>query len=90
MAYGDFEMRTAAEANSKDPYRPKTLPEWAGCRGAGTAVVSDPNYVFASTIKVGMEKTPYPTGGGGAGAAYVDTIAAVEVNATNSVPGPLG
>jgi hypothetical protein len=88
MAYGDFEMRTAGEANSTDPYRPKTIPEWAGCRGAGTAVVSDPNYVFASTIKAGMEKTPYPTGG--SGASYVDTVVAVEVNATKSVPGPLG
>lgn len=86
MAYGDYEMRSSAEANSKDPYRPKTIQEKAGAVGGANAAVStDPNYVFASTIKAGNEKVPYPTGGTG-GAAYVDTIAAVEVNATNSVP----
>lgn len=81
-----WEMRTAAEANSSDPYRPKTIPEKAGAvGGVNAAVAADPNHIFASTIKAGNERTPYPTGGGG-GAAYLDTVAAVECNATLTVP----
>jgi IPT/TIG domain len=79
-----FYMRTLADANSNDAYLPKTMPEKAGCPGAGTAVPSDPNYSFASTIKAGSEKTPYPTGGGG-GAAILDTVAAVETTATLNI-----
>jgi hypothetical protein len=80
-----FEMRTSAEANSTDPYRPKTIPEKAGAvGGVNAAVPADPNYVFASTIKAGLERTPYPTGGGG-GAASLDTVAAVECDATLKV-----
>jgi len=77
-------MRTTADANSNDAYLPKTMPEKAGCPGAGTAVVSDPNYTFASTITPGNEKLAYPTGGGGGG-AYITTVAAVETTPTNSV-----
>jgi hypothetical protein len=77
-------MRTAADANSNDAYLPKTTPEKAGCPGAGTAVLSDPNYTFASTITPGNERTPYPTGGGGGG-AYLTTVAAVETTATTIV-----
>lgn len=80
-----FEMRTAADANSSDPYRPKTTPEKAGAVGGVNAAVStDPNFTFASTIKAGSERTPYPTGGGG-GAAILDTVAAVECDATLKV-----
>jgi hypothetical protein len=79
-----FFMRDAFDANSTDDYRPKTTPEKAGCPGTGAAVTSDPNYTFASTMKAGLEKTPYPTGGGG-GAASLDTVAAVETTATTSV-----
>jgi hypothetical protein len=53
---------TAAEANATVDYLPNTLAESAGARGTGTAVVADPNYVFARTRKVNLEKTPYPTG----------------------------
>lgn len=80
-----FEMRTSAEANSSDPYRPKTIPESAGARGgANAAVTTDPNFTFASTITPGNERVPYPTGGGGGG-AYLTTVAAVEVDATLKV-----
>jgi len=79
-----FYMRTLADANSNDAYLPKTMPEKAGCPGAGTAVVSDPNYTFASTITPGNEKLAYPTGGGGGG-AYITTVAAVETTPTNVV-----
>lgn len=80
-----FEMRTSAEANSSDPYRPKTIPESAGARGGvNAAVPADPNFTFASTIKAGNEKVPYPTGGGG-GASYLDTVVAVECDATLKV-----
>jgi hypothetical protein len=53
---------TAAEANATVDYLPNTLAESAGARGVGTAVLTDPNYVFARTRKAGLEKTPYPTG----------------------------
>jgi hypothetical protein len=79
-------MRDANDANSNDAYLPKTTPEKAGARGGPSAAVStDPNFVFASTITAGNERTPYPTGGGGGG-AYLTTVAAVECNATLSVP----
>lgn len=77
-------MRTVADTNSNDAYLPKTTPEKAGCPGIGTAVPSDPNYTFASTITPGNERTPYPTGGGGGG-AYLTTVAAVETTATTIV-----
>jgi hypothetical protein len=77
-------MRTVADANSNDAYLPKTTAEKAGCPGTGTSVPSDPNYTFASTIKAGSERTPYPTGGGG-GAAILDTVAAIETTATTIV-----
>ena len=53
---------TAGEANATHDYLPNTLAESAGARGVGTAVTTDPNYVFARTMKAGLEKTPYPTG----------------------------
>ena len=47
-----WEMRTSAEANSSDPYRPKTIPEKAGARGGPNAAVStDPNFTFAITAE---------------------------------------
>ena len=79
-----WEMRTGAEANSSDPYRPKTLAEFAGCRGAGTAVLTDPNYVFARTMKAGLEKTPYPVALPN-DITSSDIVTPVEVNATISV-----
>jgi hypothetical protein len=78
-------MRDANDANSTDAYLPKTTPEKAGARGGpNAAVTTDPNGIFASTIKAGSEKTPYPTGGGG-GAAILDTVVAVECDATLKV-----
>jgi hypothetical protein len=77
-------MRNAADANSNDAYLPKTHMEKAGCPGVGTAVTTDPNYTFASTITPGNERVAYPTGGGGGG-AYITTVAAVETTATNVV-----
>lgn len=70
------------ETNCTDDYTPRTLPEQAGARGGTSAAIStDANFSFASTIKAGNEKAPYPSGGTGS-AAYLDTLAAVECNAT--------
>jgi hypothetical protein len=85
MAAMTFFMRNAADANSTHAYLPKTQMEHAGCPGTGTAVTSDPNYTFASTITPGNEKLAYPTGGGGGG-AYITTVAAVETTATLNAP----
>lgn len=83
-----WEMRTIAEANSLDPYRPKTLEEFAGARGGvSAAVTADPNYVFARTMKAGREKTPYPTGVPTQDdITATDILTPVEVNATLTVP----
>jgi hypothetical protein len=85
MAAMTLYMRTVADANSTHAYLPKTMAEKAGCPGTGTAVPGDPNYTFASTMKAGLERTPYPTGGGG-GAASLDTVVAVETTATLLAP----
>jgi hypothetical protein len=83
-----WEMRTSAEANSSDPYRPKTVEEQAGARGGvSAAVTTDPNYVFARTRKVGLEKTPYPIGVVTLDdITQTDILTPVEVNATLTVP----
>jgi hypothetical protein len=85
MASMTLYMRTAADANSTHAYLPKTQMEKAGCPGTGTAVTTDPNYTFASTITPGNERVAYPTGGGGGG-AYITTVAAVETTATLLAP----
>jgi hypothetical protein len=80
----------AGEANTSDPYLPKTLAAKAGSRGVGTAVTSDPNDVFARTMKVGTAAAPSQV------VPYVtslpnditssDIITVVETTPTISVP----
>jgi hypothetical protein len=77
-------MRTAADTNSNDAYLPKTTLEKAGCVGAGAAVPTEPDAVFASVIAPGNEKTPYPVGVPGGG-AYLTTPVAVDTVATLGV-----
>jgi hypothetical protein len=76
----------AGKANMTDTYLPATTEEKAGAVGGpNSTITGDPNFIFASTIKAGNERTPYPSGGAG-GAAFVDTLAAVECNATLILP----
>ena len=79
---------TAGEANSTTDYLPNTLAESAGARGAGTAVVSDPNYVFARARKVNLEKNPYPVGAPD-DITTTDIITPVEVTPTILAPNNL-
>jgi hypothetical protein len=76
---------TAGEANATVDYLPNTLAESAGARGTGTAVTTDPNYVFARTRKVNLEKTPYPTGSPD-DITTTDIITPVEVTPTLLAP----
>jgi hypothetical protein len=68
-------MRTGADANSNDPYLPKTTLEKAGC--------PDPDLVFASIISL-QAWEPYPTGGNGSSA--ITTPIAVDTEPTLEVP----
>jgi hypothetical protein len=69
----------AGKANMTDTYLPATSAEKAGAPGGANAAVStDPNYVFASTVDVNQERTPYPN--------TISTVAAVECNATLILP----
>jgi hypothetical protein len=76
---------TAGEANATVDYLPNTPAESAGARGTGTAVTSDPNYVFARTMKAGLEKTPYPVALPG-DITSSDIITPVEVTPTILAP----
>jgi hypothetical protein len=67
-----------AKANATDSYLPATTAESAGARGVGTAVTTDPNYVFASTVDVNQERVPYPN--------TISTVAAVECTPTLILP----
>ena len=75
----------AGETNATSDYTPRTLAEQAGARGVGTAVLTDPNYTFARTMKAGRERTPYPVALPN-DITSSDVVVAVECTPTLSVP----
>ena len=52
-------VTVAGKATTTHAYLPATIAEYAGARGVGTAVVTDPNYTFAITAEgPAVECTP--------------------------------